>query len=249
MATESWAARIFDDLAAEYAELDRVLGGLKPDDWARESAATGWTVCDVVLHLAQSEELVRASLAGDDAAFDREGYSVDEAMDRLVAAERGAPPDEVLERWREASRAALAGLRDCPPERRLTWAAVPLSPRTLATTRLAEHWAHALDITVPLGIGYPATDRLRHIAWLGHRTLPYAFALAGEQAGPVRCELVGPGGDVWHFGDPDAPSLIRGSAEEFCRVGAQRLAPEEATLATEGPDAARALRVLRNYAA
>jgi uncharacterized protein (TIGR03084 family) len=249
MVSHDWSARIFDDLAAEYARLDSLFDALTPDEWARESAAPGWTVSDVVLHLAQSEEFVAASIAGDDEVFVRpDGMSVDEAMDRLVAEERGAPPAEVLERWRRTSRAALDGLRGCSPDRRLTWAAVPLSPRTLATTRLAEHWAHALDIAGPLGLDYPATDRLRHIAWLGHRTLPYSFALVGEEAGPVRCELVGPGGDVWRLGDADAPSVIIGPAEEFCRIGAQRLRPEDSTLKTEGPDAARALRVLRNYA-
>lgn len=42
----------------------------------------------------------------------------------------------------------------------------PHKPRTLATTRSAGHWAHALDITDPLGITYPDMDRLRHVAWL-----------------------------------------------------------------------------------
>ncbi|MEV5414492.1 maleylpyruvate isomerase family mycothiol-dependent enzyme [Thermopolyspora sp. NPDC052614] len=249
MTVQGQETDIFDDLAAECDQLDLLLSGLSPDAWARESAAAGWSVSDVVLHLAQTEELAIASIAGDTGAFAREdGVSVDEAVDRLVAAERGVPPAEVLERWRRARRAALDGLRACPPKQRLSWAAMPLSPRTFATARLAEHWAHALDIATPLGLDYPATDRLRHIAWLGHRTLPYAFALAGEEAGPVRCELVGPSGDVWRFGDPDAPSVISGSAEEFCRIGAQRLAAQDSTLKTEGPDAARALRVLRNYA-
>lgn len=249
MTVQSRETDVFDDLAAECEQLDLLLSGLGPDAWTRESAAAGWTVSDVVLHLAQSEELAIASMAGDGGAFVRaDGVSVDEAVDRMVAAERGAPPAEVLERWRRARRTALEGLRNHPPTQRLSWAAMPLSPRTFATARLAEHWAHALDIAAPLGLGYPATDRLRHIAWLGHRTLPYAFALAGEEAGPVRCELVGPGGDVWRFGEPEAPSVISGSAEEFCRIGAQRLAAEDSTLKAEGPDAARALRVLRNYA-
>jgi hypothetical protein len=38
---------------------------------------------------------------------------------------------------------------------------VRLKPATLATTRLAEHWAHGLDITRPLGIAFPDTARLR----------------------------------------------------------------------------------------
>ncbi len=241
---------LFDDLAAEYARLDAVLAVLEPDAWARPSAAAGWTIADVVVHLAQSEEFVLASVAKNGSGFAREdGVPLDELMDRLVVADRGATGSEVLERWRCASRSAVEALRGCSPDDRLPWAAVPLSARTLATTRLAEHWAHALDITVPLGIDYPDTARLRHIAWLAQRTLPYAFATAGEEGGPVRCELTGPDGELWHFGDPDAPSVIRGTAGDFCRVGARRLPAERTTLETEGPHAAAALRVMRNYAA
>nr|BFE85189.1 hypothetical protein GCM10020093_077900 [Planobispora longispora] len=43
--------------------------------------------------------------------------------------------------------------------------------------------------------------------------------------------------------------MISGSASEFCRVGARRLAPEDTGLKAEGPHGAAALRVLRNYAA
>jgi uncharacterized protein (TIGR03084 family) len=100
----------------------------------------------------------------------------------------------------------------------------------LATTRLAEHWTHAQDIAGPLGIAYPDSARLRHIAWLGHRTLPYAFAIEGIDGGPVYCELTAPGGEIWDFGDPAAPSVITGPAAEFCRVGARRLGPGDSTL-------------------
>nr|BFE85188.1 TIGR03084 family metal-binding protein [Planobispora longispora] len=200
-------ADILDDLVAEYRRLDAVLATLTPEMWARPSAAAGWSVSDVVLHLAQTEELALASAVGDRDAFVRRGGdgSVDELADGWVAAERGAPPGQVLDRWRKATAATPAALAGCAPGARLPWVAVPLSPRTLATTRLAEHWAHALDIVGPLGVDYPDTARLRHIARLAHRTLPYAFAVAGEQGGPVRCELAGPDGDLWRFGDPDAP--------------------------------------------
>jgi uncharacterized protein (TIGR03084 family) len=127
-------------------------------------------------------------------------------------------------------------------------AATPLKPAVLATTRLAEHWAHGLDITDPLGLPFPDTDRLRHIAWLGHRTLPYAFGVAGLDAHEVYCELDGPDGQRWTYGPESAGSVVRGSAGDFCRVGARRLAAADSRLVTEGPHAAQALSVLRNYA-
>ena len=241
---------IFADLAAEQDRIEELLAGLSDRDWATQSAAAGWTVTDVVLHLAQSEEAVVASASGVDLHGNDTtgGETLDERMGRLVSEQR-TDAASTFERWRTARRAALEVLRDADPQQPMPWATNPIKPRTLATTRLAEHWAHALDITTPLGIAYPDTDRLRHIAWLGHATLPFAFALAGQPPHDVHCELTAPDGATsWTFGPPGADSTITGPAGAFCRVGAQRLAPAESGLRTAGPHGAAALSVLRNYA-
>ena len=104
-------------------------------------------------------------------------------------------------------------------------------------------------MTVPFDIALPDTDRLRHIAWLGHSTLPYGFAFNGQEAHDVYVELTAPDGvTIWRYGPSDAESKVTGSAGAFCRVGAQRLAPDVSGLVTAGPYAEAALRVLRNYA-
>ncbi|HVW82039.1 MAG TPA: maleylpyruvate isomerase family mycothiol-dependent enzyme [Mycobacteriales bacterium] len=246
------AATVIADLEAEQDAIAAMVGTLDEAGWRSPSAAAGWSISDVVLHLAQSEEAVVSSLTGAGVSlidsFPVEGSTLDEIMENRVRAERG-DPFAIFERWQTARRAAVQALRDADPDARYPWAASPLRPQVLATTRLAEHWAHALDIAEPLAAAYPDTARLRHIAWLGHRTLPYGFSVAGEQAQPVYAELTGPDGETWTYGEPDAPSRITGSAGAFCRVGARRLAPEESGLVAEGPHAAAALRVLRNYAA
>lgn len=244
---------IFDDLKAEQDRIEDILAGLDETAWSAASGAAGWSVADVVLHLAQTEEAVVASTAGRDLfavlpASVAGATSVDEVMDRWVEAER-ADPGTIFERWRKARRDAVSALRAADPAVGLAWAAAPLKPKAFATTRLAEHWAHALDIVGPLGIDFPDTNRLRHIAWLGHRSLPYAFQLAGQEPHDVYCELVAPdGAGNWTFGDPSAESRISGPAGAFCRVGARRLAPEDSGLEASGPHGAGALRVLRNYA-
>ena len=240
---------IFDDLEAEQDALEAVLTALPEDAWLTESAAPGWTIADTVLHLAQSEEAVVATTGGrgSELGWGRFGDSVDAAMAALVEQQR-TEPVEVFQRWKGARRAALAGLRAADPGQPVRWVAAALKPRTLATTRLAEHWAHAQDIVGPLGIDYPDTARLRHIAWLGHSTLPYAFALAGQEPHDVHCVLTGPGGEVWRYGPAEADSSITGAAGAFCRVGAQRLEAEQSGLETQGPYGMAALRVLRNYA-
>ncbi|HLX48457.1 MAG TPA: maleylpyruvate isomerase family mycothiol-dependent enzyme [Streptosporangiaceae bacterium] len=247
---------IFDDLEAEEQRLDSILASLNDAQWASPSGAAGWSVADVVLHLAQSEEAVifNAAVAADGQPAPSltnrpSGQSVDEFAEQAVRAER-TEPGLILRRWREARAAALAALRSADPGLPLRWVEAPLKPATLATTRLAEHWAHGLDITGPLGIDFPDTGRLRHIAWLAHRTLPYAFALTGQEPAEVSCELTAPDGvTIWRFGPPDAGSAISGPAGAFCRLATRRLTPEQAGLRTTGPHALAALQVIRTYAA
>lgn len=240
---------IFDDLVAEQDRLEGILGSLDEAAWRSPSAAAGWSVADVVLHLAQTEEAVVATATGADLRAGAAAASVDDVMDELVRAER-AEPAVVFERWRAARRQAVAALREADPGQPLPWVDTPLKPATLATTRLAEHWAHGLDITGPLGAGFPDTQRLRHVAWLAHRTLPYALSRAGEGAAEVYCDLAAPEGAArWRFGPPGAASVITGPAGDFCRVAAQRLAPGDSRLRASGPHGRAALRVLRTYAA
>ena len=62
---------IFDDLEAEEDTLQGILDGLDEAQWVSPSGAAGWTVADVVLHLAQSEEAALASATGAVRAFRR----------------------------------------------------------------------------------------------------------------------------------------------------------------------------------
>ena len=240
---------VIDDYVAETVRLEGILGLLTEAQWLAPSAADGWSVADVVLHLALSDEKVVASAAG---ASPREGVgaagTVDEWAAREVDAER-TEPAQVFSRWRAAREDAVQALRAADPQAPLQWVAAPVKPATLATTRLAEYWTHGLDITGPFGIDFPDTSRLQHIAWLAHRTLPYAFSLAGEAPAPVRCSLTAPdGATTWTFGPDDAESEISGPAGAFCRVAAQRLDPARSGLRATGPHAATALRVVRTYA-
>ena len=176
--------------------------------------------------------------------------SVDAAAAAQVDAERGAGGDAIRRRWHDASETMRLVFHAGDPHRRVTWVAGKLSLQTLATTRLSECWIHTGDIAGALGIALPPTDRLRYIARLAWRTLPYAFERADMTlTGPVVLELIGPNGEEWRF-DPDGPALttIRGSAAEFCDVAARRIDPASTDLVATGPDAAGVLRLVRTYA-
>ena len=247
---------VFDALAQEYDALEAMLGSLSDEQWQSASLCEGWTCSDVVLHLAQTEEGLLASLgAGQvgesfrDAGARRGLDTVDDVAQTMIDAESAIPWAARFERWKVARRTAYEGLRAADPQRPLTWATNPLKPRTLATTRLSEHWIHANDIAQPLGIAYPDTSRIWHIARLAYRTIPYAYRRSGLGVSPtVRVELASPDGEDWVFGG-EADVVIRGAASEFCRIAARRLDPRDATtIVSAGEKGAEVLSVVRTYA-
>ncbi|HEY1634096.1 MAG TPA: maleylpyruvate isomerase family mycothiol-dependent enzyme [Acidimicrobiales bacterium] len=242
-------------LADQQAELSNLLSGLGDTDWQRPSRCDGWTVADVVLHLAQTNELASASASGrmaealdDLAGGQRRTGSVDDGADVLVARERGQPGREVHDRWVATADDLCRRLEGTDPHQRLEWVAGQVSARTLATTRIAETWIHAGDIGAGFGWMPAATDRLWHVARLAWRTLPYAFGRAGrELTGPVAFELRAPSGGGWRFaGDSEILTIVRGDAVELCLVAARRASPEDTALRVEGPDPV--LELVRTYA-
>ena len=52
------------DLAAQHRELAGLLGGLPDAGWRAQTRCEGWDVADVVLHLAQTDEMAVGSATG-----------------------------------------------------------------------------------------------------------------------------------------------------------------------------------------
>jgi len=248
---------IVDALAEQQAELSGLLCGLDGPGWRRPSRCDGWTVADVVLHLAQTDELALASARGRFAQAVEQlagglgpAASVDDGAARMVARERDQAGEVIRTRWQNGAETLVQLLRSCGPHLRVVWVAGQLSARTLATTRLAETWIHSGDVAAALDRVLTPTDRLWHIARLAWRTLPYAFARAGRAlTGPVAFELGAPGGEAWDF-SPDNAALttIRGDAVELCLVAARRVEPDDTGLSATGPDGRAVLELVRTYA-
>jgi len=226
------------DLAAEEADLDRVVVDLDDGGWATPTPAAGWDVRDSVAHLALSEDLARAALS-DEAEFARRREALVDAPDpseALVGPGRSMTGDAVLGWWREARAAALAQLHTRAPRDRLPWFAGPMSAMSFATARLMETWAHGQDVRDALGQEPAVTARLRHVADLGVRTRPFAYGARGVDlpAADIRVELVGTDGEPWVWGPDRVDDVVRGPALDFCLVVTQRINPADTALEVSG---------------
>ncbi|MFI9788378.1 TIGR03084 family metal-binding protein [Kitasatospora sp. NPDC051984] len=232
------------DLMAEGAELDSLVAELRAAGWEVGTPAAGWTVAHQVSHLAWTDRwtlLAAQDPEGFAAALGREFADGMAAVDQGAAEGVGEEPAALLKRWR-AGRAEVARvLAEVPADVRLPWFGPPMKARSMLTARLMETWAHGQDVADALGADRTPTDRLRHIAHLGVRTVGFAFAAHGLPAptAPIRFELRSPGGELWAWGEEDATDRVSGPALDFCLLVTQRRHPDDLALTAEG-DTARA---------
>jgi uncharacterized protein (TIGR03084 family) len=236
---------LLTDLADEQASLDRLLASVPAAEWARCTPAPGWTIADQVGHLAVSERAAALALAGRS----NEVFGGRAKEPTVHAAE----PAALLDAWRTARAATLAAFVPLGDRDRVIWGAGPMSARSFAEARLMETWAHGLDCYAALDIAPVDTERLRRIAGLGLRALPYAFSLTDDQPpGEVRniaLDLRAPDGAQWRYGPSATVDVISGAAGEWCRVVTRRCRAEDTSLRAATPLGALALTVARAYLA
>ena len=245
---------IVSDLRAEQGSLDDIVSRINSDAWSTPTPAEGWDVRDQIGHLTFFDERAtegavdpKAFLAGIETAIaDIDGY----IASHLDVA-RHSDPGELLSHWRRARSAMLDAFAPLDPSARLAWYGPPMSARSFATARLMETWAHGQDIVDGLEVDRTPTDRLRHIAFLGVRTMGWSFTVNGRDlpAEAVRVSLTAPSGDRWLWNDEDSTqNIVSGDAEDFCLVVTQRRHIEDTGLEVTGPVAEEWMSIAQAFA-
>lgn len=252
---------ILSDLVAEQQALDQFLQRINERDWKLPTPAPGWSIHDTVSHLAYTETFAADAIEHGQSFIDGEHLvDIDEWTQRGVDIGRGKRYQEVIEWWRNGRASVVDALSRMDSKERIPWVINSMSAKAFATLRLVETWAHGLDIQAAMEGRLPVPDeeeeeqeidspRLRHVAWLAHRMLPYAFEQAGEpypEQG-VRLQLMGPKYASWVYGSRESDQVIKGNASEFCRVAVHRLDAADTGLKAIGAGAETALRIVRTY--
>jgi uncharacterized protein (TIGR03084 family) len=251
---------ILSDLVAEQQALDQFLQRISERQWNLPTSAPGWSIKDTVSHLAYSEQFAAKAIE-DGPAIIKKAKITNIDTWNAIGVEQGREMryQQVIEWWRNSRADVVDALSRMDGSERVPWVVGDMSARSFATVRLMETWAHGLDIKDAMeGLltfdeeeddPIADTSRIRHIAWLAHRMLPYAFSEAGEEfpKSGIRLELMGPRYARWVYGPEGAENVVKGIAGEWCRIAVRRLDYGATSLKAEGDDAETALRVVRTY--
>jgi uncharacterized protein (TIGR03084 family) len=220
-------AGLITDLLAERAALDERVADLTEQQWQTPTPAAGWDVRDSVSHLLFFDAEALLALT-DRSAFEAhlaelmtiEGWPND--LD--VAPGRTLGGSGLLSAWRVERTSLMAAIASADPTTRVPWYGPAMSLASFTTARMMETWAHGQDVADALGLPPVVSERLKHVCHIGVGARAYAYLVHEQQDSghPVRFELVGPAGDVWTWGPPDASDSVRGSALDFALLATQR---------------------------
>ncbi|HSZ46539.1 MAG TPA: maleylpyruvate isomerase family mycothiol-dependent enzyme [Streptosporangiaceae bacterium] len=236
---------------ADRAALLEICGTFTEADWQTASGCEGWTVKDLVAHLAGTFwALVDPAQLPDIA-----GLSLEAGMEAVVQARRGVSPQAALADYAEASERGLAQL----PQFAALDLEVPLADAgtypapLLASAYAFDHFTHIrADLFQPRGpltSVAPEVDALRvepTLDWI-EAALPQQNPAAAE-AGQFELQVTGPGGRIIMFGDGQAVATISSDAGSFVRWVTQRGSWEDLGVLATGDEpalsAARKLKVV-----
>ena len=242
---------LLEDLANEVQALNAMLTTLSPEEWSRVTPAPGWNVADQVIHLGLFDRRCMWSMVDSERfAADLQSMRTNGGVDGLHDAERGRTTDDLLSWWRTGAADLLAASRSTDLSARCAWYGPAMSATSMLTARLMETWAHGYDIADAVGHIPVPTQRLKHIAHIGVRARPFAFAANKRDMpdGDVFVSLTSPDGEVWTWGDESASSRVSGEALGFCLAVTQRRHVDDCGLTATGDLAQQWMSIAQAFA-
>lgn len=244
---------LLGDLAAETADLRSLVANLDEPGWRTPTPAAGWTIGDQISHLAFFDDAAVTS-ATDPDRFRAELTGPAEAgrlsADDVAARHRDLTGADLLAWFDRARGRLIETFGEIDPAERLPWFGPAMSAASSVTARIMETWAHGQDVADALGVTREATGRLRHIAHIGVKALPFSFIVNGltAPAEPVRVELAWSGGDVWAWGPDEAANVVIGPAVDFCLLVTQRRHRADTAIQARGQVAEQWLGIAQAFA-
>jgi uncharacterized protein (TIGR03084 family) len=241
------------DLNAERQWVDRIVSECPVEDWALPTPAPRWSIQDQVWHLAYFDAAAARAIREPE-AFEEElaraSQDIDAYRDEVEEQGRQLTAKQVLDQWHVHQREFNDTARGGDPKTRVPWYGVDMSLASAVTARIMETWAHGVDIADTLAAPLSVSERLRHVAFLAYRAVPFSFEINGlsPPRNPIRVELDMPAGGRHVLGPADAEDSITGSLLDFCLVAVQRRHWKDTSLVITGSTAQAWIEVAQAFA-
>ncbi|GAA2204254.1 hypothetical protein GCM10009850_002600 [Nonomuraea monospora] len=220
--TAAWA----EPYAGRVAAMDALLASAVDDDWSR-IIVEGWTLQELVAHLAAKDGLLAASVGAPVLGPPIGAADSRSRTNDVQAYERARSPEQTRRDWRAQADALCRHLADLPATTPATLDGLdaPLNDHILA--RCLETWIHTSDAAeiAEIRLPDPIADHIHPTADLCARLLPWTMLFSGiDGAGrTLGLTLTGAGGGEWRValgvedagpGEPDA--YITTDVKQFC---------------------------------
>ena len=142
---------LVDLLDRAWRSLDDLCTQLSPEDWDRSTDCPGWTVKDIVSHIAGTESwlLGRPLPNHEPQSIDHVHNEIGRINEVQVDSRRPWPPEQVLADYREVTEERLEILRGWTEQDLNADSWTPFGPGTakrLLAARLGDTWIHEQDI-------------------------------------------------------------------------------------------------------
>jgi len=240
------ATTAVETLRADRAALLEIGAGLSDEQWQAGSGCLGWSVKDLVSHLA-----ALYWMAAEPAALpDTTGLTTEQAQDAMVAARRPMSAAEVLADYESVSSRGLDVLASLAGQQfEVSLSDFGSYPAGLLPSAYSfDHYTHIrADLFAPRGPlpgPAPASDAERLgpvLDWI-EAALPQQNATPlGALAGPLVITVDGPGGRVIELGQGEPVARISSDAPTFVRWVTQRGSWAELGVRATGDEAQLAI--------
>jgi len=237
---------VVDDLVQTWRSTAQLASSLRPEQWDTPTELPGWTVRDVVAHMASIEAFLLGRSEDEHEAADAPhvrnplGAWNEQRVDRR----RAWPVSEVLAEFEDVTRTREPVLRGLRTDELEAMVFTPLGNMPLERflhVRLLDSWLHEQEIRRALGVAETLDTRAaERVVELVLEWLPRAAAKAGlgpgdaaviEITGAMRrtvAAAVKDGRGVAIVPPPNPAIRVRGEVGPFLRCATGRLAPAEA---------------------
>jgi uncharacterized protein (TIGR03083 family) len=241
----------------EVARAILLLHDLTAADWARPVDPTefaGWTVHDVVVHLAANESLLAYQLGVPVPGIPETATDNEDRTGQARSRHAGRPPTRAvaeLEAAAEAIDTELAARGEARLDEPIDWWGGLVATRVAVLVRAFETWTHADDIRRAIGLAMvaPPPASLLTMTRTACGLVPTMLAArdASHPGRLVRFRFTDLGGAAWDVdlgavggvrpaGDDAVDAEIVTDAVAVCRAASARLDPRELTNVVVGDD-------------